>query len=167
MLRFNEPQMDTNTWCGHGGSVTNIEMITIIGFDNGLALIRRQTIIWTNDGILLISPQGINLSQIRIKIHIFSFIKMHLKMPSAKCRPFCLGLNVWNPHLQQSSSSAPSRQSLKWSQMNSEAMQRPEGHWKSPGGQSINEYRYIQCGAIITRSVFWKILIKDTPYLAR
>ena len=29
-----------------------------------------------------------------IEIHTFSFMKMHLKMLSGKCRPFCLGLDV-------------------------------------------------------------------------
>ena len=46
------------------------------------------------DGILLIGPLGTNFSEILIEIQIFLFRKMHLKMSSAKCRPFCLGLNV-------------------------------------------------------------------------
>ena len=33
-------------------------------------------------------------SEILYDIHIFSFNKMHLKISSAKCRSFCLGLNV-------------------------------------------------------------------------
>ena len=33
-------------------------------------------------------------SEILVKIQTFSFKKMHLKVSSAKCRPFCLGLNV-------------------------------------------------------------------------
>ena len=33
---------------------------TIIGEDNGLSSRRRQAIIWTNAGILLIGPSGIN-----------------------------------------------------------------------------------------------------------
>ena len=53
---------------------------------------RRQAIIWTNDGILLIWPLGTKFSEISIEIHTFSFNKMHLKM-SVKWRPFCLGLN--------------------------------------------------------------------------
>ena len=36
----------------------------------------------------------INFSEILIKIHTFSSNKMHLKMLSGKCRPFCLGLNM-------------------------------------------------------------------------
>ena len=67
---------------------------TIIGSDNGLAPGRRQTIICTNDGILLIEPLGTNFSAILIGIQTFSFNKMHLKMSSAKWRPFCLGPNV-------------------------------------------------------------------------
>ena len=71
-----------------------ISKLTIIGSDNGLSPGRRQAIIWTNDGILLTGPLGTNLSEILIKIHIFSFKKMHLKMSSAKWRPFYLWLNV-------------------------------------------------------------------------
>ena len=68
--------------------------LTIIGSDNGLSPGRRQAIIWTNAGILLIEPLGINFSQILIEINTFSFNKMHLKMSSAKWRLFRLGLNV-------------------------------------------------------------------------
>ena len=80
----------------HWGRVTHIcvSKITIIGSDNGLSPGRRQAIIWTNAGILLIGPRGTNFSEILIGIQTFSFNKMHLKMSSAKWRPFCLGLNV-------------------------------------------------------------------------
>ena len=57
---------------------------------------RRQAIISTNAGILLIGPLGTNFIEISIGIQTFSFKKMHLKMSSAKWRPFCLGLNVLN-----------------------------------------------------------------------
>ena len=40
---------------------------------------RHQAIIWTNAGILLIEPLGVMYSEILIKIHTFSFNKMHLK----------------------------------------------------------------------------------------
>ena len=66
----------------------------IIGSDNGLSPVRRQAIIWTNAGILLIEPLGTNFSEISIGIQRFSFKKMHLNMSSAKWRPFCLALNV-------------------------------------------------------------------------
>ena len=49
---------------------------------------RRQAIIYTKDGILLIWPLGTNFSEILIEINIFSFKKMHLKMSSGKWRPF-------------------------------------------------------------------------------
>ena len=76
----------------HWGRVTHIcvSKLTIIGSDNGLSPGRCQVIIWTNAGILLIWTLGTNFS----KIHASSFTKMHLKRPSAKWRPFCLGLNV-------------------------------------------------------------------------
>ena len=68
--------------------------LTIIVSDNGLSPDRRQAIIWTNDGILLIGSLGINFSEILIAIITFSFKKMCLKVSSAKRRPFCLDLNV-------------------------------------------------------------------------
>ena len=66
-----------------------------IGSDNGLAPNRRQAIIWTNAGILLIEPLGTKMSNILIEIHIFSFKKMHLKMSSAKWWPFCVVEMSW------------------------------------------------------------------------
>ena len=68
--------------------------LTIIVSDNGLSPGRRQAIIWPNAGILLIWPLGTNVNEILIGIETFSFKKMHLKMSSAKWRPFCLGLDV-------------------------------------------------------------------------
>ena len=70
--------------------------LTIIGSDNGLSPGRRQAIIWTNAGILLIEPLGTNFSEISIEMQTFSFKKMCLKVSFAKWRPFCLGLNVLN-----------------------------------------------------------------------
>ena len=55
---------------------------------------RRQAIICTNAGILLIGPLGTNISEMLIEILIFSFKKMHLKITSAKWWPFYLSLNV-------------------------------------------------------------------------
>ena len=68
--------------------------LTIISSDNGLSPGRRQAIIQTNAGILLIGPLGTNFSEILSEIHIFSFKKVHLKLSSAKLRPFGFGLNV-------------------------------------------------------------------------
>ena len=80
----------------HWGRVTHICVgkLSIIGSDNGLSPSRRQAIIWTNTGILLIGILGTNFSEISIEIYTFSFKKMHLKMLSGKWRPCCLGLNV-------------------------------------------------------------------------
>ena len=78
------------------GRVTHICVgkLTIIGSDNGLSPERRQAIIWTNAGILLIGPLGTNFSEILVAIQTFSLKKIRLKMPSAKCCSFRLGLNV-------------------------------------------------------------------------
>ena len=66
----------------------------------GLSSGRRQAIIWTNAGILLIGPLGIDFSENLIEINIVSFNKMHLKMSSAKWRLFRFGLNVLNQRVQ-------------------------------------------------------------------
>ena len=71
-----------------------VSKLIIIGSDNDLSPGRRQAIIRTNAGILLIRPLGTNFSEISIEILLFSFKKMRLKVSSAKRRPFCLGLNV-------------------------------------------------------------------------
>ena len=71
-----------------------VSNLTTIGSDNGLSPGRRQAIILTNAGMLLIGPFGTNFSEISIEIDAFSFKKIHLKMSSRKWRPFCLGLNV-------------------------------------------------------------------------
>ena len=74
----------------HWGRVTHIcvSKLIIIGSDNGLSPGRRQTIIWTNAGILLIRPLRTNFSEILIGVQTFSFRKMELKMSSAKWRQF-------------------------------------------------------------------------------
>ena len=50
----------------HWGRVTHICVgnLTTIGSDIGLSPGRRQAIIWTNTGILLIGPLGTNFSEI-------------------------------------------------------------------------------------------------------
>ena len=63
-----------------------------IGLYDGLLPIRDHAIIWTKAGILLIEPLGTNFREILIEIHIFPFMKLHLKLLSAKWQTFCLGL---------------------------------------------------------------------------
>ena len=78
------------------GRVTHICVgnLIIICSDNGLSPGRRQAIIWTNAGILLIGTIGTNFSEISIEILTFSFKKIRLKVSSVKWRPFCLSLNM-------------------------------------------------------------------------
>ena len=45
--------------------------LTIIGLDNGLSLVRRQAIIWTNNHLLLIEHLAVNLNGIRIAMKHF------------------------------------------------------------------------------------------------
>ena len=80
----------------HWGRVTYICVVnlTINGSDNGLSSGRRQAIIWTNAGMLLIAHSGTNFSDILMGIQTFSFNKMHFKMSSAKWRVLFLGLKV-------------------------------------------------------------------------
>ena len=77
-------------WLIHWGWVMHIciSKLNIIGSDNGLSPGRRQVIIWTNAGILLIGPLGTNFNEIFIEIHTFPFKKIHLKISSAKRQPF-------------------------------------------------------------------------------
>ena len=59
-----------------------------------LVQIRRQAIIWTNSGTLLVGPLGTNFDENLNEIYTLSFKKMHLEMSSGKWRPFCLSLDV-------------------------------------------------------------------------
>ena len=81
----------------HWGQVTHIciNKLIIIGSDNGLSPGGHQAITWTNAGLLLIRTLEIKFNEILIKIHTFSFKKIHLKMLSVKWRPCCLCLNVF------------------------------------------------------------------------
>ena len=90
----------------HWGRVMHIYVSvswTIIGSDNGLLPVWHQAIVWTNSGLLPIRPQGTYVNEISIKIHTFSFNKMHFQVSAAKWRPFCLGPNVLTPPLWHSS----------------------------------------------------------------
>ena len=85
------------------GRVTHIwvRKIIIIGWDNGLSPGWCQAIISTNHGIFLIGPLETNNSAILIEIPSFSFKKIHLNMLSGKWRPFCIGLNLLTPLLEE------------------------------------------------------------------
>ena len=74
---YNLLQSNTMGVLTHWGRVTHICVgnLTIIGPDNGLSPGRRQAIIWTNAGILLIGPCGTNFSEILIGIQTFSLKK--------------------------------------------------------------------------------------------
>ena len=69
---------------------------TTIGSDNGLSPGRRQAIIWSNAGILLIGTEGRNLSEILIEIHIFSlknaFENIVWEMAAILSRPQCVNM---------------------------------------------------------------------------
>ena len=65
-----DDQKHLNVYLTHWGQVTHICVIklTTIGSDNVLAPGRRQAMIWTQAGILLIGPLETNFSEILIEI---------------------------------------------------------------------------------------------------
>ena len=65
-----------------------VSKLTVICWDNGLSPGRRQAIIWTNAGKLLIRTLATNLSGILSEIRAVSWKKQYLKMSSAKWRHF-------------------------------------------------------------------------------
>ena len=81
----------------HWGGVTQICVgkITIIGSDNGLSPGRRQTIIWTNAGILLIGLLGTNFSEFESEFHHF-----HSRKCVWTCRlrngGYFVSASIWN-----------------------------------------------------------------------
>ena len=84
----------------HWGRVTHICVVklTIIGSDNGLSPGRRQAIIWTNAGILLMGPLGTNFSENLIAILTFSFTKNAIEsviceMAAILSWPQCVKIN--------------------------------------------------------------------------
>ena len=103
----------------HWGRETHICVgnLTIIGSDNSLSPGRRQAIILTSAGILLMGALRTNFSGMSIAIQTFSYKKIHLKVSSVKWRPFCLGLNVlsesgttqhpWRPCVKQHLACSP------------------------------------------------------------
>ena len=76
------------------------------GSENGLSPICRHAITWTNAHVLSMRPLETILSEIRIKMQNFSFMKMYLYMSAAKWLPFspwffvrsatCSNLNSWD-----------------------------------------------------------------------
>ena len=101
----------------HWGRVTHIciSKQTIFGSDNGLSPCRRQAIIWTNTGILLIGTLGTKLSEILcrglnvlttfssafpwIKITLFLFKFHWILWPMLQLKKLCA---KWQPFFQAS-----------------------------------------------------------------
>ena len=80
----------------HWGRVTHIcfSKLTIIASDNGLSPGRRQAIIWTSAGILLIWHLGTNFNEISIEIKFFiqenAFESVVWEMTAMLSRPQCV-----------------------------------------------------------------------------
>ena len=82
----------------HWGRVTHIcvSKLTIIDLDNGLSLDRRQAIIWTNAGILLIGPLGTKFNETSIFIQENPFETVVWKMAAILPRPQCVNIDKNN-----------------------------------------------------------------------
>ena len=131
----------------HWGRVTHIcvSKLIIIGSDNGLSPDRRQAIIWTNTGILLMGPLETNFSGILFAIYKFSVKKMCLKM-SGKWRPSCLGLNVLK---QQSLQNWLSEYCRCW--------------WYPLGGQQVHIRSLLRPMAVPNVS-YWKTILSQDRF---
>ena len=112
---------------------TCVLKLTSIGSDNGLSTGRRQAIVWTNAGILLIKPLGTNFSEILIEIYTVLFQKMHLKMSSEKWRPLCLGLYVLTVQFETSGVCTPTKLLLHV------LLQVDQYEWTEEGSLSIKD----------------------------
>ena len=61
---------------------------------------RRQAIIWTNAGILLIGPLVTNFDEVLIEIYTFLFTKIVVcEMVSILSRPHCVKCPIWTVKL--------------------------------------------------------------------
>ena len=71
-----------------------VSKLVIIGLDNGLLPGQHQPIVWTNAGLLLITPLGSNFSEILIDFYIFiqenAFENVIRKFAAILSRPHCI-----------------------------------------------------------------------------
>ena len=81
------------------GEATWYQTFVVIGPGCSLLPVQCQAITWTNGDYLWIWPLWTKLNEILIKICSILFIKMHLKMLSAKCQPLCSDLNMLTSQL--------------------------------------------------------------------
>ena len=79
---------------GMSNALICVSKLTIVGSDNGLSPDRRQAIIGSNSGRLLIWTLGKNFREILFEIHTYPFKKMYLKLSLSKWRLFRFSLNV-------------------------------------------------------------------------
>ena len=59
-----------------------------------MSSVKWQAIFWISAGLLSIEYRGIDLSGFWNKFQQLANKEMDLKMLSAKCLPFCLGINM-------------------------------------------------------------------------
>ena len=130
---------------------------TIIGSDNGLSLGRRQAIIWTSAGILLIGTLGTNFSEIRnsnIFIQESGFESVICETAAILSRPQCV--NTGNPCLVT--------QCIYW-----DGPQFRKGNKISTPLLEIGNSREIAWPLLVANAPFlfhhWPDYIKDAAYL--
>ena len=172
-----------------------VNKLTIIGSDNGLSPGRHQAIIWTNAGILLTGPLEINFSEILTDIHTFLKMhlkKWSVKCPPF-CLGLNVLREITFWLISCTDTYGASLSLLSWSHTGYWEIYKESWVIKSSPGEANNgvnqeerfiefihilflsfiywkfpvgTYTIIQCGPIKTRSIYFKILTKDIPYLA-
>ena len=71
-----------------------VSVLVTIGTDNGLLPVQHQAITWTNADLQSVRPWRTYFNKILFETREFSFKEMHLKLSSAKRKPFYLRLNI-------------------------------------------------------------------------
>ena len=93
VFKYLETHLHAVSRVTHWGRVTHIcvRKLTIVGSDNGLSPGRRQAVILTNAGVLLIGL----LRKVLLVYLLSKLIYFHWRKWIGKClRPFCLGTNL-------------------------------------------------------------------------
>ena len=137
--------------------------LTIIGSDNGLSPDRRQAIIWTNVGIVLIRTLGTNFSEILGKTHSFSIKKMHFKMSSAKGH---LGLNELMLRLTMPGSGHWYYHRLHWSSATEILILNMKPQWvNEPNRMYFSQLTaFLSCLVLLNRISFALIIVNSAGF---
>ena len=122
----------------HCGRVTHICVgkLNTIGSDNGLSPGRRQAIIWTIAGILLIGTLGTNLSEILIGNSNIFIPENAFENVVCRMESICLGLNVLtHVHSSKKESTVDSRYLAPVGSQNSRARVKWFSRYQGPNSR--------------------------------